>query len=135
VPVQVALSVVLVGSATLLLRSYYNLTIVDRGFDPGGVLTFHVAAGWSEDRYQIGLLQTQLVTQLNELPHVQAAGLTNFLPAPGGSLRYPVRVAGLTGPNADGTMTVGVPDRDGRVSARDSSAARRRIVLSTVPHG
>jgi len=104
--VQVALSVVLVGSATLLLRSYYNLTIVDRGFDPGGVLTFHVAAGWSEDRYQIGLLQTQLVTQLNELPHVQAAGLTNFLPAPGGSLRYPVR-GGLTGPNADGTMTVG----------------------------
>ena len=42
----------LVGSATLLLRSYYNLTIVDRGFDPGGVMTFHVAAGWSEDRYQ-----------------------------------------------------------------------------------
>ncbi len=41
---QVALSVTLVGSATLLLRSYYNLTIVDRGFDPSGVMTFHVAA-------------------------------------------------------------------------------------------
>ena len=41
---QVALSVALVGSATLLLRSYYNLTAVDRGFDPGGVITFHVAA-------------------------------------------------------------------------------------------
>ena len=104
---QVALSVALVGSATLLLRSYYNLTIVDRGFDPGGVVTFHVAAGWSEDRYKVGLLQTQLLTQLSELPHVQAAGLTNFLPAPGGSLRYSVRVAGVTGPNADGTMTVG----------------------------
>jgi putative ABC transport system permease protein len=104
---QVALSVVLVGSATLLLRSYYNLTVVDRGFDPSGVVTFHVAAGWSEDRHRIGLLQTQLVARLSELPHVQAAGLTNFLPAPGGSLRYGVRVAGLTGPNADGTMTVG----------------------------
>jgi putative ABC transport system permease protein len=104
---QVALSVALVGSATLLLRSYYNLTIVDRGFDPAGVVTFHVAAGWSEDRYRVGLLQTQLLAQLSELPHVQAAGLTNFLPAPGGSLRYSVRVAGLTGPNADGTMTVG----------------------------
>ena len=104
---QVALSVALVGSATLLLRSYYNLTIVDRGFDPGGVVTFHVAAGWSEDRYRVGLLQTQLLTRLGELPHVRAAGLTNFLPAPGGSLRYSVRVAGLTGPNADGTMTVG----------------------------
>ena len=104
---QVALSVALVGSATLLLRSYYNLTIVDRGFDPSGVVTFHVAAAWSEDRYRVGLLQTQLLTQLGELPHVQAAGMTNFLPAPGGSLRYSVRVAGLTGPNADGTMTVG----------------------------
>jgi predicted permease len=104
---QVALSVALVGSATLLLRSYYNLTVVDRGFDPSGVITFHVAAGWSEDRYKVGLLQTQLLTQLGELPHVQAAGMTNFLPAPGGSLRYSVRVAGLTGPNADGSMTVG----------------------------
>ena len=104
---QVALSVALVGSATLLLRSYYNLTIVDRGFDPGGVVTFHVAAGWSEDRNRVALLQAQLLSELNDLPHVQAAGLTNFLPAPGGSLRYTVRVAGLTGPNAGGTMTVG----------------------------
>jgi putative ABC transport system permease protein len=104
---QVALSVALVGSATLLLRSYYNLTTVDRGFDASGVITFHVAAAWSEDRYRVGLLQTQLLTQLADLPHVQAAGMTNFLPAPGGSLRYALRVAGLTGPNADGTMTVG----------------------------
>jgi predicted permease len=104
---QVALSVALVGSATLLLRSYYNLTVIDRGFDASGVMTFHVAAAWSEDRYRVGLLQTQLLTQLAELPHVQAAGMTNFLPAPGGSLRYALRVAGLTGPNADGTMTVG----------------------------
>jgi predicted permease len=104
---QVALSVMLVGSATLLLRSYYNLTTVDRGFDPGGVMTFHVAAGWSEDRHRVGLLQIQLLSELSELPHVQAAGMTNFLPAPGASLRYAVRVAGLTGPNADGSMTVG----------------------------
>ena len=104
---QIALSVVLVGSATLLLRSYYNLTIVDRGFDPDGVMTFHVAAAWTEDRSNVALLQSQLLSELGELPHVQAAGLTNFLPAPGGSLRYSVRVAGLTGPNADGTMTVG----------------------------
>jgi putative ABC transport system permease protein len=105
---QVALSVMLVGSATLLLRSYHNLTLVDRGFDPGGVMTFHVAAGWSEDRYRVGLLQTQLLSELSQLPHVQAAGMTNFLPAPGGSLRYQVRVSGLTGPNPDGSITVGM---------------------------
>ena len=56
-------------------------------------MTFHVAAGWSEDRYRVGLLQTQLLSELSELPHVQAAGMTNFLPAPGGSLRYSVRVS------------------------------------------
>jgi predicted permease len=104
---QVALCVTLVGSATLLLRSYYNLTGVDRGFDPDGAMTFHVAAGWSEDRYRVGLLQTQLLSDLSALPHVQAAGMTNFLPAPGGSLRYSVRVSGLTGSNADGSMTIG----------------------------
>ena len=105
---QVALSVMLAGSAMLLVRSYYNLTLVDRGFDPRGAMTFHVAAAWSEDRYRVGLLQTQMLSELSALPHVQAAGMTNFLPAPGGSLRYSVRVSGLTGPNADGSITVGM---------------------------
>jgi putative ABC transport system permease protein len=104
---QVALSVLLVGSATLLLRSYYNLAHVDTGFDASNVLTFHVGARWDEDRTRIAQLQSQLLSRLEALPHVQAAGMTNFLPATGATLRYQVRVDGLTGPNADGTMTVG----------------------------
>jgi putative ABC transport system permease protein len=104
---QVAVSVLLVGSATLLLRSYYNLTHVDTGFDPSSVVTFHVGARWDEDRLRIGHLQERLLARLQELPHVQAAGMTNFLPASGATLRYQVRVDGLTGPNPDGTMTVG----------------------------
>ena len=104
---QVALSVVLVGSATLLLRSYYNLTHVETGFDASSTLTFHVGARWDEDRVRIGQLQEQLITSLEQLPHVQAAGLTNFLPATGATLRYQAYVDGLTGPNADGSMTVG----------------------------
>ena len=104
---QVALSVVLVGSATLLLRSYYNLTHVETGFDASSTLTFHVGARWDEDRARVGQLQEQLITSLEQLPHVQAAGLTNFLPATGATLRYQAYVDGLTGPNADGSMTVG----------------------------
>ena len=104
---QVALSVVLVGSATLLLRSYYNLTHVETGFDASSTLTFHVGARWDEDRARVGQLQEQLITGLEQLPHVQAAGLTNFLPATGATLRYQAFVDGLTGPNADGSMTVG----------------------------
>jgi putative ABC transport system permease protein len=104
---QVALSVLLVGCATLLLRSYYNLTRVETGFDASNAMTFHVAARWDEDRTRIGQLQEQLVSRLEELPHVQAAGLTNFLPATGATLRYQVSVDGLSGPNQDGSMTVG----------------------------
>lgn len=104
---QVALSVLLVGSATLLLRSYYNLTHVETGFDASGVLTFHVGARWDEDRTRIGQIQEQLLAAIEQLPHVQAAGMTNFLPASGATLRYQVHVDGLAGPNADGSMTVG----------------------------
>jgi putative ABC transport system permease protein len=104
---QVALSVLLVGSATLLLRSYYNLTRVETGFDPAGTLTFHVGARWDEDRTRIAQLQQQLLSNLEQLPHVQAAGMTNFLPASGATLRYQFRIDGITGPNEDGSITVG----------------------------
>jgi hypothetical protein len=104
---QVALSVLLVGSATLLLGSYYNLTRVDTGFDASNAVTFHVAARWDEDRSRIGQLQVQLLSSLEQLPHVQAAGFTNFLPATSATLRYQVLVDGLTGQNPDGSMTVG----------------------------
>lgn len=105
---QVAVSVLLVGSATLLMRSYYNLTHVDTGVDASSVVTFHVGARWDEDRTRIGQLQVQLLERLAALPHVQAAGLTSFLPATGATLRYQVRIDGVNGPNQDGTMTVGV---------------------------
>ncbi|HEX5216458.1 MAG TPA: ADOP family duplicated permease [Vicinamibacterales bacterium] len=105
---QVALSVLLVGSATLLLRSYYNLTRVDTGFDAADVVKFHVGARWDEDRVRIGTLQLQLMERLRQLPHVQSAGYTNFLPTSGATLRYSVTVEGLTGTNADGSMTTGV---------------------------
>jgi putative ABC transport system permease protein len=104
---QVALSVVLVSSASLLMRSYYNLTRVDTGFDPAGVMTFRVAARWDEDRTRVGQLQTHLLERLEQLPHVTDAGLTSFLPASNATLRYQVRVEGLAGTNPDGTITVG----------------------------
>jgi predicted permease len=105
---QVALSVLLVGSATLLIRSYYNLTNVETGLDASNAVTFHVGARWDEDRTRIAGFQKQFIDALEQLPHVQAAGLTNFLPATGATLRYGVIIQGLTGPNADGTMTVGM---------------------------
>jgi predicted permease len=103
---QVALSVLLVGSATLLLRSYYRLAHLDTGFDAEGVIVFHVGARWDEDRARIGQLRVQLLAELGRLPHVQHAGTTNFLPATGATLRYQVFVSGA-GSGMDGWINAG----------------------------
>ncbi|HUE03453.1 MAG TPA: ABC transporter permease, partial [Bryobacteraceae bacterium] len=45
---QVALTVLLLATAGLMLRSYYNLQHVDMGFDPARSITFHMGAAWDE---------------------------------------------------------------------------------------
>lgn len=104
---QIALSVLLAGAAGLLLRSYDALTKVSTGFNTDDTITFHVGAAWDEDRVKVGQLQTQLVTELQQLPGVREAGFTNFLPATGATLRYQVHVDGLSGTDANGLLTVG----------------------------
>ena len=104
---QLALGVLLAGSAGLLIRSYGALTRVDAGFDPTNVLTFHVGARWDEDRAQVGLLQERLLAGLAQLPGVRAAGYTNFFPAAGATLRSQIRVDGVAGQEPGGALTVG----------------------------
>lgn len=104
---QFALTVVLLSCAGLLLRSYYRLTNVQTGFNAANVLTFRVGAEWSEDRGAIGRLQTQILSELNRLPNVQAAGITNFLPTDDATLRYQYEIAGLPGTEASRSYTAG----------------------------
>jgi putative ABC transport system permease protein len=107
VGVQVALGVVLCASAVLLGASYQNLAGVDRGFTTGGLVTFHVAARWDEPREPVGQMQVNLIAALERMPGVSAAGFVNFLPAPGGSLRYQVRIDGLSTDAAGGAASHG----------------------------
>jgi predicted permease len=104
---QIALSLLLVGAAGMLLRSYYNLSHVAMGFDADDVVTFRVGAAWNEDRPRIGRLQERLVAELRERPGIDAAGITSFLPATGATLRSQITVEGVVGPEANGAMTVG----------------------------
>lgn len=85
---QVALTVLLLASAGLMLRSYYNLAHVDLGLDPSRTVTFHMGAAWDENRTRIGQMQEALVDQLERTPGVVSAGFANFLPASGATLRY-----------------------------------------------
>ena len=84
---QIAITLVLLASSAMLLRSFYALSHVDTGFDSTHTLTFHVGAAWDEDRIRVGKLQEHLIAGLQKLPGVEAAGLTNFLPATGATLR------------------------------------------------
>jgi len=104
---QLALGVALAASAGLLVRSYGAMTAVDPGFDPSGVLTFHVGAAWDEDRARIGQLQVRLLAELQRLPGVRSAGYANFLPAIGATLRSQVTVEGLASDERGGAFTVG----------------------------
>jgi putative ABC transport system permease protein len=104
---QLALTVLLLASAGLLLRSYYNISHVDAGFDTAHVLTFHVGAAWDEDRPRIGRLQLGILSSLQRLPGVEAAGLTNFFPASNATLNYQIVIEGIARTEESSTFTTG----------------------------
>ena len=104
---QIAVTVLLVASAGLLLRSYHNLSHVELGFDAVHAITFHVGAGWGEDRTRVGQMQKSILAQLERTPGVESAGYTNFLPTRGATLRYQVTLEGLAGASDSGHITIG----------------------------
>jgi putative ABC transport system permease protein len=99
---QLAVSVLLLASAGLLLRSYYNLTRVDAGFSTDNVITFQ-----DEDRPRIGRLQQQIIGELQRLPSVESVGFTSFLPATGATLNFPVALEGAGQTPENGSFMVG----------------------------
>jgi len=104
---QFAVTLVLLIGTGLLVRSYSKLNEVKPGFDPNHVITFHVGAEWGEDRPAIGRMQHELLDQLGQLPGVEAAGMTNFLPATGATLRFEVTLEGSSGDADTGKALVG----------------------------
>jgi putative ABC transport system permease protein len=83
---EVALSIVLLVGAVLLLRSFDRVTRVDPGFRAESVLAFRVSlpqASYREDHNQIAFFD-RLITRLEQLPGVRAAGMIQTLPMRGG---------------------------------------------------
>jgi predicted permease len=79
---ELALAVVLVAASGLLIRSFVLLSNVDPGFDASQVLT--VATMLPPNKYresaQRNTFYDQVLSKLNGMPGVQAAGLTTSLP-------------------------------------------------------
>ena len=81
---QTAMVVVLLAGAGLLIRSYVNVESVDTGFTRSAV-TFHVSL---DQRYskpeQHAAFFKELISKIEALPGVQAAGSVNYLPLSNG---------------------------------------------------
>ncbi len=86
VAAEVAVSLVLLISAGLMLRSFVSLNQIRPGFDPERVLAFNISLRYA-DRYQGPAARAQFVHQLegriNALPGVEAVGLVGRLPLAG----------------------------------------------------
>ena len=82
---EVALSMVLLVGAALLLRSFANVTGIDPGFRPDGVLTFRVSLpnATYPDSPQRMTFYDALRERLEALPGVRGAGLVQTLPLKG----------------------------------------------------
>jgi putative ABC transport system permease protein len=82
---EVALSLVLLVGAGLLVKSFLRLSSVDLGFKPTNVLSMQLSlprAAYPNHR-QRAAFYDQLVTRVESLPGVQAAGTVSELPLSG----------------------------------------------------
>ena len=82
---EVALALVLLSGAGLLMRSFYRLESMDPGFDPHGLMTFHVnlpGAKYKTDESQAAFYR-RAVERIRAVPGVSAAGAAQIFPLSG----------------------------------------------------
>jgi putative ABC transport system permease protein len=101
VVVEIALSFVLFIGAGLLVKSFRQLTAIQLGFDPHGVLTARVAL--PRDQYEsLDRQRTffeQLVAKLQALPGVASGGATAWIPLRGVTMFSMIQIEGQPRPD------------------------------------
>jgi len=111
---QMALSVVLLISALLLVRSFLELQRIDLGFDPRNALTLRLTLPveiYADDSEVIRIVRT-LRQRFTELSGVQAVGATRLLPLTGTIGDWSITLEGhtkLPGDNPNGDWQVVTP--------------------------
>ncbi len=82
VVIQTAAALVLLVGAALLMRSFWQLSNVDAGYDTRNIFTFQIAAGGPElnDRAAMSRFQYTFMDRLKGLPGVESVGYVTTLP-------------------------------------------------------
>jgi predicted permease len=145
VTLEVALTLVLLVGAGLLVRSFANIILVDKGFDASRVIRFRLlapAAKYPTPESRTQFLQAALAG-LATLPQVRASGLINELPLGGGGVNGGVAIEGRTFPpgqlpmpekrivSPDYFKTLGIPVIKGRAfTDRDTTGTTPVMIVS-----
>ena len=82
VVVQTASALVLLVGSALLMRSFWQLSDVDAGYDTKGIFTFQIAPNRPElnDRMSVSQFQYAFMDRLKALPGVESVGFITTLP-------------------------------------------------------
>jgi putative ABC transport system permease protein len=93
---EVALSLILLVSATLLLRSYRSLTSTELGFDEHGIISARVGLPLAkyQDREARRAFWTRLYERVAAVPGVEAVGSANGIPFSGWNVQAGMTVEG-----------------------------------------
>ena len=100
VVLEVALALVLLTGSGLLLKSFVNLRTVELGFNPERLLTMFLKLpyiDYKEPAKRVSYFQ-QTLANLQQVPGVEAAGITFSLPLTGNGATDPVWIEGRPDP-------------------------------------
>jgi predicted permease len=141
--VEVALAVMLVIGAGLLIRTVYNLTTVDAGFDRSRLVTFSMTLAEPYDPDTRGPAYQRLLDRLRVAPGVQEAAVMSGLPPNRSPEAIPTPIENHTASDGsaveivdyyqfvmgDYFQTMGVPIVAGRSFEPADAASSARVVI------
>jgi len=139
---EMALALMLVIASALTLRSFYRMLHADPGFKSDGLLTARIAL--PETRYSPAAGQrffTELLSRIENLPGVQSAAATAFVPLGEGGQTGDFRVEGRPPQNSDGPFaeehfvtpgyfrTLQIPLLRGRYFDESNKEGTQKVIL------
>ena len=145
VAVQTASALVLLVGAALLMRSFWQLSRVDAGYDTKGIFTFQVAAGRPDlnDRASVSRFQYVFMDRLKALPGVESVGFISTLPLDEGAGRANVTTPRIQASGAEAPLvrnaaaggayfqTMGIALKRGRYFDRmEEELGTRNVIIS-----
>jgi predicted permease len=145
VVVQTAAALVLLVGSALLMRSFWQLSHVDAGYDTKDIFTFQIAASRPDlnDRASMSRFQYQFMDRLKGLPGVESVGYITTLPLDEGAASQNITTPRLDASGAEAPLvrvagaggayfqTMGIELRRGRFFDRvEEEQGQPNVILS-----